>query len=351
MTRDAQRLPLTDFGSPNLQNAYQLVIAAESSALDAVDRMDCRVVGYLMINLYKSRSILGDAPLTQIVQQVTSTDYGDTIIYKVGKYYRQNLIHAFRTTGPLPRPPSPQSFRNLQEMIQDAMSTSTSNHRTLQNRALIRDNFRCMITGEYDETTYNILEKSDPSSADQIQSTVATNYCHIIGETTIQRIQRTRREGDTNILTLFGLTSLVDRVIQPGGINDLSNILTLRPELHLMFNHLKLWFEGTETPNEYNICVSNEKSLRAFQVARRRIQFRVNNIDYINSEQQRLLLPLPDPKLLAIHAICAKVAHLSGAAEHFDLIDREREEGTVLEEDGSSAALLDELLSGLVLRR
>ena len=55
--------------------------------------------------------------------------------------------------------------------------------------------------------------------------------------------------------------------------------------------------------------------------------------------------PPPDHRLLALHAACARVAHMSGAAQFFDQVDRDVEETEVLAFDGSSAHLLSHLLS------
>lgn len=52
------------------------------------------------------------------------------------------------------------------------------------------------------------------------------------------------------------------------------------------------------------------------------------------------LIPLPDPTLLALHATCAKVAHLSGAGEYVDQVQRDLERSTVLAEDGGSSDVL-----------
>lgn len=60
-----------------------------------------------------------------------------------------------------------------------------------------------------------------------------------------------------------------------------------------------------------------------------------------------LKLPLPDPRLLALHAVCARVAHMSGAAEALDDFDRDVEETSVLARDGASAHLLNMMLSPL----
>ena len=55
--------------------------------------------------------------------------------------------------------------------------------------------------------------------------------------------------------------------------------------------------------------------------------------------------PLPNPQLLALHATCARVAHMSGATEFFNQLQWDAEETKVLASDGSSAGLLSNLMS------
>ena len=59
---------------------------------------------------------------------------------------------------------------------------------------------------------------------------------------------------------------------------------------------------------------------------------------------ERIDLPLPSPDLLKLHAACAKVAHLSGAGELIDDIQRDMESTPVLNENGTSANLLSRAL-------
>ena len=53
------------------------------------------------------------------------------------------------------------------------------------------------------------------------------------------------------------------------------------------------------------------------------------------------VLPVPSRDYLALHAACAKVAHLSGAAEYMNSVIWAMEETLVLSSDGSSAAVLE----------
>ena len=54
---------------------------------------------------------------------------------------------------------------------------------------------------------------------------------------------------------------------------------------------------------------------------------------------------LPNSQLLALHAACARVAHMCGATEAMDELQRDVEDTRVLAFDGSSARLLDHLMS------
>lgn len=56
-------------------------------------------------------------------------------------------------------------------------------------------------------------------------------------------------------------------------------------------------------------------------------------------------LPVPSPELLALHAACAKVAHLSGVGEEIDKFDRDLDDLHVLAADGSSSSVLAHALS------
>ncbi|KAJ3891725.1 hypothetical protein GG344DRAFT_29271, partial [Lentinula edodes] len=51
-------------------------------------------------------------------------------------------------------------------------------------------------------------------------------------------------------------------------------------------------------------------------------------------------IPLSDPALLAIHATCAKMAHLSGAGKYIDRVQIDFDRLEVLAEDGGSSDVL-----------
>lgn len=84
------------------------------------------------------------------------------------------------------------------------------------------------------------------------------------------------------------------------------------------------------TPNCYNIHKPED-------VIRIKDQVTFTTPDPVN-------LPLPSPHLLALHAACAQVAHLSGAGEYIDLILTEMEEMEELTYDGTSSEVLHHAL-------
>ena len=55
-------------------------------------------------------------------------------------------------------------------------------------------------------------------------------------------------------------------------------------------------------------------------------------------------LPIPSPELIALHAACAKVAHLSGAGAYIDQLDRDADDLDVLAGDGGSSDVLTHVI-------
>jgi hypothetical protein len=65
---------------------------------------------------------------------------------------------------------------------------------------------------------------------------------------------------------------------------------------------------------------------------------------YVTSSSNHTNLRVPNRHTLAFHAACARVAHMSGAANAFDEAGRDVEETRDFAFDGSSARLLDHLM-------
>ena len=134
-------------------------------------------------------------------------------------------------------------------------------------------------------------------------------------------------------------------------IHRLENVMTMRTDLHWVFDDLGLWFEATvglyctsvPTSIDFWQDVINQYALRATNA------FVLEDLPATVTFIAQAGLPLPDPRYLALHAACAKVAHLSGAGEYIDAVSRDIDTTLVLAKDGSSAKLLAEAMSSILI--
>lgn len=145
------------------------------------------------------------------------------------------------------------------------------------------------------------------------------------------------------------------------GIHRLENVMTMGGDLHTLFDRMDIWLEhevrcrsiraacvytdaflrqGGENSNTYRVCYPD--GMMKSDLGRYGIP---DTITFSTPDADTL--PVPAPRYLQLHAVCARVAHLSGAAEYvLDVLDRvESGDTVVLAEDGSDAHVLDTLLA------
>ncbi|EEB93647.1 hypothetical protein MPER_07664, partial [Moniliophthora perniciosa FA553] len=278
------------------------------------------------------------------------------VVYDAGTGYTHHLIRSFRKSkGPVPWPSnhaSCPSFDTLQDMINDYLDESPNDYRTTRKQALVRDGFRCVISGSFDRNSFvhDRELQGMAASAGPGFGIVDTQCCHILSESTTQGIdpdgnpaKRNHASHVFSVLSNFGLEGLVSKFMDAGGIHDLTNVLTLRKDLHSSFDNLDIWLERTQTLHEYKLCFANQMFLWAYPNIKSIVKFTTQNAQ-TTVRGKTVELPLPDSRLLSIHAACARVAHMSGAAEYLDKWERDLEDSTVLARDGSFVALLSDLL-------
>ncbi|KAF9062785.1 hypothetical protein BDP27DRAFT_1300150 [Rhodocollybia butyracea] len=247
--------------------------------------------------------------------------------------------------------PSRPSFNTLEDMLSNTIEASGTDYITARKKTLARDGYRCMLTGCFDTNSCSRNVELAALRGDDADAEVQT--CHILNKSALYNLEdlpedragtpaRDHAAGVMAILTQFGLEQLVDELIQKGGIHSLRNLLSLISPLHLPFDRLDLWFDETDEENVYQVQVARPNILKLFAYVNRRPHFAVDEtIKKVNFRSAHLALP--DPRLLALHAVCARVAHMSGAAEYFYELERDAEDTTVITED--SLHLLNNLLS------
>lgn len=96
-------------------------------------------------------------------------------------------------------------------------------------------------------------------------------------------------------------------------------------------------------PNRYNIRAYFEELKR--DLGRHEHLRRIGNYLSVTFCSHHPDAQLPDPGLPALHAVCARIAHMYDAAMAIDELEYDVEETRILAFDGSSARLLDHLMT------
>ncbi|KZT06607.1 uncharacterized protein LAESUDRAFT_725698 [Laetiporus sulphureus 93-53] len=329
----------------NAKSLYSLVLEAEAAASGHEQNLvRSRILGYLILHP------LGDQSRARVLLEIASCnrnhDNRNEVLYQLGEFYLQHFIRPFRKTkGPTPVPsshPSRPSFDRLQESIKEVLQHSPQDHKTAKSSALIRDDFRCMVTGAVDRASARKYKKVAEQAVGK--RILKTECCHIFPESTNNLDGKVSDKVDYaagvwTVLDMFGYREIREE-LEGSKIHRLENIMTLTTDIHDMMDCLELWFEEVkDKENCYRIQIRGPDPQLFMKGGD--IPSQVQFVAHHN-------LPLPSPKYLRIHAACCRVAHLSGAAEYLDRVLRDMEELPVLAENGASADVLAHALLYLV---
>ncbi|KIJ46274.1 hypothetical protein M422DRAFT_165576 [Sphaerobolus stellatus SS14] len=282
--------------------------------------INCRILGYLLHHAPNEEAA------KTIVSEVVSCK-NDVKLFDLGEKYYKCFIRAFRVNkGRTPIPsnhPSRPSFDTLADMIKGILEEAPRSHATAKEQAslfiaLLRDRFRCAITKDIDDPSADKF----PEISEEVERgglRVCFTHCaHIIPESTNWDLEKGSNKLPTEL--------------KGANIHRLENVITMGSNVHTAFNRLDIWFSPTTEPNKYKLGTFKS---RWFNILPEYVIFRTE--DLIN-------LPVPKRDYLELHATCAKVIHLSGAAEYIDKVSRQLEEMTVLSPEGTSADVLEHAL-------
>ncbi|KZT02084.1 uncharacterized protein LAESUDRAFT_730607 [Laetiporus sulphureus 93-53] len=305
----------------------ELVLPAEAAAKE--DRkahlIAIRVLGYLL--LY---------PLNDVCRSVIAQEIASCNVPFLECKMRSNHLSIYKHKERTPAPSSHSSrssFDNLQEMIQAVLAQSPSKPGSTKQQALVRDNFRCMVTGRLDQKSYFKYS----SEMERPEEITETQCCHIFPNMlgNIETGEKANYVADIwTMFRRFGYREL-QRELSGDLIHRLGNVLTLSGNLHSMMDTLELWFEPIEgMKNRYRVQIIQDAN---------DLLHAPKEVEFTTSRD----IPLPNPKYLSIHAACCRVAHLSGAAEPIDDIQRDIEELPVLANNGASLDTLTYALQRL----
>ncbi|KAF8870728.1 hypothetical protein BD779DRAFT_1791831 [Infundibulicybe gibba] len=254
-------------------DAYNICLAFEKSAPAGSNALiHARVLGYLMIHSPSRAALVRLSRqyihAQEIIRSCPSSDRVSSTISSGLKFKSRTPIPSDHSSRP-----SFDKFKYVRPTVVEAPRT----HKEAKDLALLRDGFRCVVTGTYDGTRSLKFRICPDASAvytlDYAASVLAVLRC-------------------------FGYDTEI-----------------YGTKAHSLFNVMTIWFEKTET------------------------------ITFTTPDSENL--PVPSETLLVLHAACAQVAQLSGAAQYIDRLDCDAEDLGVLACDGSSG----EVLTGALLSR
>ncbi|KAH9913261.1 uncharacterized protein B0H18DRAFT_1050071 [Fomitopsis serialis] len=326
-----QPLPTNNYVFQPWQDAYAKCLHHEQVGntigdATAAALVRARILGYAML---ETPSDTGRDCLSREINSCGDDDEFE----RLATLYINHFLRCFRaakgrTRSPSTHPSRP-SFDATQETLQYPLEEAPQNHATAKQKALIRDGYRCMLTGAFD--IVSVKEKPHILPADA--PVTFTQAAHIFPESTNIGISGINQNGARHeyaatvwtVMARFGDTFVFDELNGPN-VHRLENVMTLRGDEHTHFEMLNLWLESTDTPHTYTPQTTHP-------MYRRNIP---TTVTFTTPDPEKL--PLPSPDYLRLHA---------AAARYINKILRDMEKTRVLSNDGSSALLLTAALEGI----
>ncbi|KIJ49955.1 hypothetical protein M422DRAFT_65849 [Sphaerobolus stellatus SS14] len=291
-----------------------------------------RLLGYMVI---EAPSVAGRWVIsTEIIRSIGDEEMLDmAVLYNI-HFIRcsiRNVPQVRSTKGKTPTPshhPSAPSFDNQSDNLLSQLPQTLDSYSKAKRDALIRDGYRCIITGKLDHIS---VKGGDVAYQDGLLVTI-THASHIIDQSATQNLTEFHKceyaASVHAILERFGQLDTVGE-LNGTGAHRLQNILTLDVAVHQYFDDLELWLD--REPNDPIHC---------YRPAATADYLLLEIPTIIHFQSRRADLPLPDPCYLALHAACAKIQHLSGAAEYLSKVFNDIADLKVLAKDGGSADVL-----------
>ncbi|KAI9651905.1 MAG: hypothetical protein M1829_002110 [Trizodia sp. TS-e1964] len=187
---------------------------------------------------------------------------------------------------------------------------------SLQEQVAMRDRHRCAISGAFSSAEWEARSEVDGLNAADDDGVLFTNFnhldlapmetAHIIPHSIGARVGKSNQlnPGQLNALNaLHMFDSNLCAEIEGIAIDRPTNTLLLRGELHTLFGQFKVYFDQQdEEPNTYIVRVTRPNMPIAGLPRTVRFESEV--------------IPLPSPRLLAVHKALARMMHLTGAGEN-----------------------------------
>ncbi|KAF4613468.1 hypothetical protein D9613_007421 [Agrocybe pediades] len=201
----------------------------------------------------------------------------------------------------------------------------SSQPRDEPSEVLVRDGYKCVLTGSQHITHPNI-----DANILVVDLEVAHILRRAIGEFNPDHKSKSFKSAATTFDILVNFTHLPVETLEDlrGQLDDASNGMALQHDAHYGFDNFRWCLKRTETEHVYELKIFNDVGILK-KPANNRVSFEDHSnqfpLDY--TDKERSPVKLPDPCFIAIHAAIAGILHMSGAGKFFDeLLDDYRDD-------------------------
>ncbi|CAE6533370.1 unnamed protein product [Rhizoctonia solani] len=271
------------------RTAYARLVPLENQA-----ELFIRVLGQVLIQApsLEERAL--------VAQQIHNCATNQELI-DLGKFCLEQFVEYIKGLRALSSPPK----LARSEILLNIPTVAPRNHLEAKKQALVRDNYRCVVSGFVDFDAIEALPRLEKDIATTPAMIRYTECCHIFPE------QEDRNDfeepGHHNTSSRFTLAHVFGGAHEPSlaetGIHNLRNILTLETGTCPAFREFMIWLEPTgEIANQYRLV-------------KRYAHYGKDLPEVVTFFSTSPDLPVPDPRFLAFHAACARVLQLSGAGK------------------------------------
>ncbi|KZV85457.1 hypothetical protein EXIGLDRAFT_726115 [Exidia glandulosa HHB12029] len=294
--------PFSPVREPESHLAYERCLRLESlNQAATVERSICaRILGYLLDHAKRTDKVEAIRNMWEDINECTT----DEQVVALGVYYRTYLLQTFLRADL--RSPQPSYHSSDQEFAHDldagpyhtAVATRQLNHRTAQKHAFQRDGHTCMLTAT--QATSLIDEHPEKWNGGRTEYLHAV---HIIPESINTNLAHDR-DSIRRVISMFGDPEMLQE-LEGSNIHRLENVMTLSGTAHGKWGGLRLWLEPMPDEQKYKV-----EWARIFDVSPE-VPTEISFTQAPSTADSAL--PLPDRRYLALRAMVARVAHLSGA--------------------------------------
>ncbi|KAI0315129.1 hypothetical protein OF83DRAFT_1174110 [Amylostereum chailletii] len=260
-------------------------------------------------------------------------------LHALGNMFKDFVLRCFKSYKEDNYPtPSPPSSDPQVQITNELLADPHMDHSTSKRIALIRDGGRCVLKNYIVDYNYYMSDNHPVPSLRDTDHISITQCAHIFPRATTMNLgDGDKDEYESTVVAIFERYGGVNiRPLLLGeDVHGLGNVMTMNTSTLVMFDSLGILLQPTDEDDTYSVCAGFERLLHGYP----------DKVTFRTTEHAGVILPKPDRKLLALHAACARVSYMSGAAEYIENVLRDMEETSVLANNGGSADLLQNALT------